>query len=188
MKKLLLLLSTTLSLMAGMNAGININNEDLELHGEYFQFATGSSQGMVHSIDASFMQSTDETKSNLYSGGFWISNFVSGYNLKLAVGFHVKSTSRLGDDFLAVPVGVTAEYVLPMQIVNRVYITGKAEYAPETLCFNEAKSYNEFRLQGAIEPLRDIRVYGGYRKINTNYRHYEESYNSSMYVGLNFQF
>lgn len=113
-----------------------------------------------------------------------------GNSENLLIGMGIKyEYSRIGDEnFSALPIGLEARYLLPVDIGVPMYVGGMFYYSPEVLTFNDAKNYIEYRANFDIELIERGHVLVGYRNIDLNFEHVDMNYNRSWYLGFKFQF
>lgn len=108
--------------------------------------------------------------------------------LKLGLGIKGEFTKIDGDGYTAVPLGVEAELKLPLNTPIGFYLGGAYYYAPSALCFKEGDSYTESRIGLEIEPMQNARFGVGYRKIDTDLKLRNVTYNDAWYFAMRLDF
>jgi len=197
LKKIILLLCTSLSLFALHTAELNINQKDLEvgLKFDVGQFNenvepqtmfvgmkmlipdTNNSSDSLHSIDPYF------------EGNFMIIRPVGDAGLSLGVGFKLNYTQVNNKSFMSLPIGLVASYELPFPDLIPMFIETSVYYAPQVLSFLDAKNYVEYRINYKMEMIKNVDLKIGYRNMNTNYLNQGNlNYNNSLYLGVMIDF
>lgn len=192
-KKLLITtLLCTLPVFAGHEQaafGLNINNEDLEIEGRV-SLAGKTSQLEYQNfyIDANFINGEDDTLTGL---GFYVENSPHGHsNLEFGVGLKsVFSTNdKLDKSFIAVPITVSGKARMYLGNLPKSALGVKIAYAPTPLTFSDGESYLEYRVEADMQIIDNIKIYAGYRNIDTDYEVADVNFNSGAYVGFKFLF
>jgi len=192
-KKLLITtLLCTLPVFAGHEQaafGLNINNEDLEIEGRV-SLAGKTSQLEYQNfyIDANFINGEDDILTGL---GFYVENSPHGHsNLEFGVGLKsVFSTNdKLDKSFIAVPITVSGKARMYLGNLPKSALGVKIAYAPTPLTFSDGESYLEYRVEADMQIIDNIKIYAGYRNIDTDYEVADVNFNSGAYVGFKFLF
>ncbi|WP_345992918.1 hypothetical protein [Sulfurimonas sp. HSL-1716] len=203
LKKLGLLSVSVAAAFAMHGVDININDKDLELGGrlDMGQFNDTVEPNTVFlgvrylkgNEDHSDFSSNDNA---YYEISFLMQKEVSNNGLSMGLGVKANYTkARINGsnrDFTSVPLGVEAEYKLPVKDVVPLYLDGALYYAPEVLCMNDAEKFFEYRVNFDAEVIQNGRITLGYRSLDTNYdvagSTVNKNYNHSVYLGFKFQF
>jgi len=92
-------------------------------------------------------------------------------------------------NMLAMPIGVTSDYVLPFEGFIPLHIGGQFYYAPEVLAFDDSTSYMEYQVNFDIELMERGLLTMGYRGIDTPLEGMSNAYyNRSYFFGFKFKF
>ena len=203
LRKFAILSMFTASAFAMHSALIDINNKDIEIGGalDMGQFVGTLAPDTVF-LGAKYLKGDqdhgDFVKNNnaFYELDFLTQKELANSGLRLGLGLKVNYTQAdildKTRNFASVPLGLEAEYKLPINFAVPLYLVGNIYYAPEVLCLNDAKSFLEYRTSFDIQVIDNGRITLGYRSINTNYDissvTYNESYNRFAYAGFKFRF
>ncbi len=203
LKKIGLLSSVAVMAFAFNSASLNINDKDIELSGrlDVGQFNYNVQPNTVF-IGARYLngnQSHSSFASNsngYYEVSFLMLKKVPNTALKLGLGVKLNYTqANLAGgtrDFTSLPLGINANYRLPVNFYVPWFLDGSVYYAPEVLSMSDANSFFAYRIHLDAEVIQNGYVQLGYRSINTNYKvnsvTYNENYNHSFYAGFRFQF
>jgi len=185
LKKITLLVASAVAAFAMNSAGININNNDLELNanldiGQFNQnVEPGTMFAGVRFLDVGNYDS-------LYELSFLMKREMGTSGLNVGLGVKANHTK----DYTTLPLGITFEYGLPAVTIVPMALRADAFYAPKVLSFESADKYFEYRLEYDAEVIKHGHVIVGYRHIRTDYNDGRDNftYNSSGYVGFNFEF
>ena len=196
LKKIPLLLVTSLSLFAMHTAELNINQKDLEvgLKFDIGQFNDNVEPetmfaGMKILIpDTSNSSDTLSSIDPYFEGNFMIIRPVGDAGLSLGVGFKLNYTQVDNKSFMSLPVGIEASYELPFPDLIPMFVEANVYYAPQVLSFLDAKDYVEYRINYNIEMIQNVRLNIGYRNMNTNYFSRRLNYNDSFNLGVRIGF
>lgn len=112
----------------------------------------------------------------------------SVYGLTLGLGIKGEMTKFDGHRYAAIPLGVEAQFQLPLDTAFPFYLGGELYYAPSVFCFEAGDEYTEGRIALSIEPIDNGRLFVGYRKIDTDTEHAHITYNDSVYFGMRLDF
>jgi len=165
-------LLTSSLLLAESGAGLNLNNDDLEIEGvlDSRDVAALQTSSTVFQADLNFMNATDNQK--LFGAGIGATNKFEGVEgVELTFGAKFVWADLTDDNFSALPLMAKVRYSLPPLMYNipQVAFEGKVLYAPDALSFGDSKRYREFRFSGDIEIIENVKLYAGYRNIHTGY-------------------
>lgn len=207
LKTILYLVVSSISLFAMHTVELNINNLDLEagVKLDVAQFSNNVEPDTtfigVSYINANEEYSKDKKGDRLTElGGFFNFNFLVKQeidNSSLSIGLGLKTIfSSIKDPdvgtFSAIPLGIEAEYILPLDSAIPIWFNTKVYYAPESLTFSKARSYLEYRIETNMEIIQRGTLYFGFRNIDTNYIideiGYDYEFNQSGYFGFKFVF
>ncbi|MDD5052448.1 MAG: YfaZ family outer membrane protein [Sulfuricurvum sp.] len=108
--------------------------------------------------------------------------------LNLGLGVKGEYTTFDGNSYAAIPLGIEAELLLPLNTPFPFYLGGAFYYAPSVLSFKDGDAYWENRIHLDMEPIDNGRIEVGYRKINTDLKNQNITYNSAWYFGLRLDF
>ncbi len=197
LKKITLLLATSLSLFALHTAELNINQKDLEV-GVKFDIGQFNDNvepqtmfaGMKMLIpDTSNSSDTLSSIDPYFEGNFMIIRPVGDAGLSLGVGFKLNYTQVDNKSFMSLPVGIEASYELPFPDLIPMFVEANVYYAPQVLSFLDAKDYVEYRINYNIEMIQNVRLNIGYRNMSTNYfnqgnLNYNDSFNLGVRIGF----
>jgi hypothetical protein len=190
LKKVTLMAACAASAFALNSAGVNINNEDLELNakldiGQFNDSVEPESMfvGVKYlDVDNSAAVNNDA----LYEVSFLMKKPMgeSGFN----VGLGIKANYT--KDYTTLPLGVEFGYVLPAVKLVPMSLHADIYYAPKVLSFNDAQRYFEYRVEYDAEVIEHGHIILGYRHIATDYDDVrgDFTYNASAYIGFNFEF
>ena len=191
-KILLTALLFTLPIFAGQEQasfGLNINSEDLEVEGRLsLAGKTSRLEYQKFFIDANFINTEDDTLTGV---GFYVENTPHGHsNVEFGIGLKsiFSKNDTLDKSFIAVPITVSAKARVYLQNLPKSALGVKIAYAPNPLTFSDGESYLEYRLEAEMQIIDNIKIYTGYRNINTNYKVKNITLNSGAYVGFKFLF
>lgn len=203
LKKVGLLSCVAAAAFAFNSANININDKDIGIGGrlDVGQFNYNVQPNTIF-IGARYLhgdQSHSSFGSNdngYYEASFLMLKRVPNTALKLGLGVKLNYTqAKLAGgtrDFTSIPLGINADYRLPVRFYFPLYLKGSVYYAPEVLCMSDANSFFAYRIHLDAEVIQNGFIQVGYRSIYTNYKvnsvTYNENYNHSFYAGLRFQF
>jgi len=191
-KILITTLLCTLPAFAGheqASFGLNINNEDLEVEGR-MSLASRTSRLEYRNffLDANFINGKDDTLTGV---GFYVENSPHGYsNLEFGVGLRTVFSKNdvLDKSFIAVPITVSGKARMYLGNLPKSALGIKIAYAPTPLTFSDGESYLEYRLEADMQIIDNIKIYAGYRSIDTDYKVADVNFNSGAYVGFKFIF
>jgi len=185
LKKLILttLLASGL-LHAETSIGVNINDEDVEVLGEFnFNTLADYSSGTTYILNTSYLHTDGD---DIATVGFSGQNTLQGVEgLTLAFGANL----IFADDFMALPLMAKAIYALPLNdSIPTTSLATSFAYAPSVLTFIDGETYSEFRIEADMEVISNIHIFTGYRNIDTDYEAGDYNFNSSFYGGMKLSF
>lgn len=190
LKKITLLAASAAAAFAMNSAGININNEDLELNAnlDIGQFNENVEPETMF-VGVRFLDADNSNTINddaLYEVSFLMKREMGESGLNIGLGVKANYTK----DYTTLPLGITFEYGLPAVKVIPMALRADVFYAPKVLSFSDAEKYFEYRLEYDAEVIEHGHVIVGYRHIRTDYDdgRGDFTYNASAYVGFNFEF
>jgi hypothetical protein len=197
-----MIISTIISsgvLLAQSSAGININEDDLEIEGvlDSRNLAALQTSSTIFQADVNFINiDSADQEATLLGAGIGATNKlegVEGVELTFGAKFIWTSTKEnfIDDSYTYLPLMAKIRYVFPPLMFNipPISLEGKLLYAPGALAFGDSDKYSEFRAAADIEMIENVKVYGGYRNIvagfegNTDY-----TFNNGWFAGLKFTY
>ena len=203
LKKLSLISVVTASAFAMHGVDININDKDLEFGAnlDMGQFVQTVEPNTVF-VGARYLKGNEaHSDFNSNDNAYYEANFLmqkpinnSGLTLGLGVKLNHTQCDIAGKtlNFTSVPLGVEADYKLPVNSPVPLHLGGQLYYAPEVLSMNDAKSFLESRINFDIEVIPNGKITLGYRSLDTNYDYsgttLNKNYNRSAYAGFKFNF
>jgi hypothetical protein len=196
LKPLLVALLLTTSAMALHEAEININEKDLEVQllldiAQFNETMTPDATFIGATYINSNQSHNDYGKdAELYEIDFLLRNYVPSISgLLFGIGMKLDYTNSYpGQQFLALPLGVEAAYLLPDSPLP-LYLSGALYYAPEVLSFQDAQNFFEYVISLDMEIISNGFITAGYRNIDTKYKTYgNQTLNASWFVGLRVDF
>lgn len=117
-----------------------------------------------------FLSTQDGKGGSLYNlHGFVMNDLPNVEGARFGAGMKLVSTSRNGENFLAIPVGAIVEYHIPNKNELPITIIGSIFYAPGSLSFADSRTYYEGRIGMAYDMLENMRAFFEYRTVHTNY-------------------
>lgn len=171
-------------LQAQSSIGININDEDLEILAALDLNAfVDYSDSTVYLVDGYYLHTDGD---DLFALGLSGENTFQGVE-GLVLGFGARFV--FADDFTALPLFGKVIYTLPLiDSIPTTSLGATFAYAPSVLTFSDGESYSEFRVEADMEVIQNIHLFVGYRNIDTEYEHYDKSFNDSFYAGMKLSF
>ena len=195
LKKALLLTASSLCAFAMHSAEININNKDIEgaVRLDMAEYNDALEPNNVF-VGARYMRVDGAHgdfagKEDLLELSYLMSRELE-HTPGLTVGLGVKADYIVdtGAKYFAMPVGIEAMYRLPLGFELPVRVGGSLYHAPEVLSFEDGQNYTAFRIQAEAELFRNAFATLGYRKIDTDFKSADATYNDAFYAGLKFGF
>lgn len=194
LKKLLLCALMSTGAFAAHQIEANVNDKDVEGQIRLDMGRMGNAMDNTY-IGARFLNGdnnnsqTITTIDPLMEVSFMVMRPVRGVQgLKLGLGIKAEYTKLDGYTYAAVPLGAEAELQLPLNTPFPFYLGGALYYAPSVLSFKDGDSYMETRIHLDAEPINNGRIEVGYRKIDTDLKNRNVTYNDSWYFGLRLDF
>lgn len=201
LKKLITTLALTGSLFAMHEAELNLNNHDLnaKLDLDMGQFNGAVDPDAVF-IGARYLHGSHQNNErhyekdhDLFDAHFYVKQRLSGYRaLSLGLGTKLVYTHIEKNDFYALPIGVLAEYDLPIGLPVPFILGGSFYYAPEVLSWEDAKNYTEYDLHLDIRIIDRAAITAGYRRVDTDFdvdgHDVNFNFNESWFAGVKFRF
>ncbi|MBW6489250.1 hypothetical protein [Sulfurimonas sp.] len=188
-KKICLTALSAVSVFAMHSAEVNINNSDLELSAklDMGQFNDSVEPNTIF-LGAKYLNA-DERHSDVISiDDYQEINFLMQKNVnsdfRLGLGVKLNHT----EEFISIPLGLEAVYKLSVTSSVPFYIGASIYAAPETLSFDKADSFLEYRFTLEAEAIENGFITLGYRHMDTNYKIRDVEHNDSLYFGLKFLF
>lgn len=198
LKKIVTMLALTGSLLAMHEAELNLNNFDVEgkLDLDMGQFNDAVDPDTVffgaRYLHGSHRHSDDPSKDHdLVDAHFFVQQRIAGNGaLTLGLGAKVVYTTVSGYTFSALPLGVHADYALPLGLPIPFIVGASLYYAPEVLSWSDAKDYMEFEGHLDIRVIDRAAITAGYRKIDTNFDVVggDMKFNDAWFAGVKFRF
>ncbi|MCK5855716.1 MAG: hypothetical protein KAG56_10880 [Sulfurovaceae bacterium] len=197
---LLSMMSVTI-LFAETGAGININENDVEmeaiLDSRNLAFMQNTSTILQADVNILNIDNDARGKSRLVGAGLGATNKLEGVKgVELTFGAKlIWSDVDFDEDdtFLSLPLMAKVRYTFPPLMFNipPVSVEGKVLYAPGALSFGDADTYSELRLAADIEMIENVKIYVGYRNIHTEYiskKFGDVTFNTGFYGGLRYTY
>ncbi len=197
LKKVTLLLATSLSLFALHTVELNINQKDLGLGFglDIGQFNDNVEPNTTFVGMKMFFPDTGNPSSSLgskdpyFEGNFLIMRPIGDAGLSLGIGFKLNYTQEKDVTFMSLPIGLETSYELPFPEFVPMFLDANIYYAVEVLSFLDAQNYVEYGVSYNVEMIDKVILKVGYRNINTNYFEIGEStYNVSFNAGVEISF
>ena len=199
LKKLSLITAASISAFAMNSAELNINDKDLEAK---FSLDLGQVNKNVEpnttfvsfrALKASNDHSSDNNVEikNFYETNFLMIREVKNSGIKAGIGVKLNYTANSNNDtFISIPLGLEVRYTMPTEIP--VTLGANIYYSPESLSFEKANSFTEYRFYANVELIENASILAGYRNIDTEYdvnnNKTSINLNNSVYFGFKFKF
>ena len=171
-KTILGLAITASSLLASSNAQLNINNNTLELIGEYnlnntYNLSSDANYNFVVSYLGSEKTaiSTRSTDRQVSAGFKMMNPYINDFGFSFGLGIDLVWVNNSSKSFFAVPLSVHGKYELNEQ----VSFDGFVKYSPSVLSFADAKKYTHANIKANYKIIDNGYVYLGTRMIKTTY-------------------
>ena len=194
LKKIGLILISTVSLFALHTAELNLNDVDLEIGakfdiGQFNESVEPNTMffgGKFFTPDKKHSSSSITSLNPYFEANFLIIREFGASGMSLGFGGKFNYTQLNNEDFYSIPLGVEFGYVIPAPDLIPMSLHGSVYYAPQVLSFSKAKNYLEYRINYDIEVIKNVSVTLGYRNMNTEYTNSLGSlnYNDSWYFGF----
>ena len=168
MKKIIIsILLVTSVIFAKNNAEININNNTLELSGEYY--LDNNSYIMLSFLNTQDKKNRIENERNdqqLISAGFKILNsYIHNDNIKFGLGMKSIWVKNYKDDFTTIPLSFYLKYL----ITENIELDFNFNYGTNVLTFFDGKKYQETMIKANYKIIDKSYIYLGGRYIETKY-------------------
>lgn len=194
LKKILVTLLLATSAFAAHQIGVNVNDKEVGGEVRLDMGRMGNAMSNAY-IGARFLNGDNNNSKTiadpdpLMEASFLVMQPVRGVpGLKFGVGMKAEYTKIDGNGYMALPLGIEAELQLPLNTPFPFYLNGAFYYAPSVLCFKEGDGYMETRIGLDMEPIENARIGVGYRKIDTDLKTRNVTYNDAWYFGLRLDF
>ena len=186
-------------LLAQSSAGININEDDLEIEGvlDSRNLAALQTSSTIFQADVNFINIDSKAQeATLLGAGIGATNKlegIEGVELTFGAKFIWASTKEddVDDSYTYLPLMAKVRYVFPPLMFNipPISMEGKVLYAPGALAFGDSDKYSEFRANIDIEMIQNVKVYAGYRNIVAGFTgDTDYSFNNGWFGGLKFTY
>jgi len=191
MKKILLssIVASTI-LFASNSAQININNDTLEVRGEFYlnnTYNVNNSSNYYFTAGYLGTESTKDTASQrLISAGLKVLNpYTDDNGISLGLGIKSVYTNQNDKMFIAIPLAAYGKF----EVNDLIYFDLEVAYAPRVLAFSDSEGYTDTRVKVNYKVLEDGYVYIGARDITTKYENSTAiSYDTSAFIGYEVRF
>ena len=182
----------SVSLFALHTGEINLNDKDLEIGArlDMGQFIDNVEPDTTF-VGGKFLNASEDNSGNKNVNldpyaevNFLMMRAIGDKGVKLGMGVKLNYTK----DYSTMPIGVEFDYKMPFSNLIPMYLNGSVYYAPQVLSFIQAKHYLEYRIGYDFELIENGKITVGYRAMDTDYKNYNFSYNSSIYFGFKISF
>ncbi|MCF6201574.1 MAG: YfaZ family protein [Hydrogenimonas sp.] len=186
-KYLLTAFAAALPLMAQNSAELNLNSDDIEIAGrletgQNFAYDGRSSRNYLH---ARYLYSGESRTGNKHLGEVgYLATGTVGTLTRLRFGIGLMAS--FSDNYVAVPIGLTVKYHVP--VAWPVSLNASLYAAPDPLVFADGDGYSAYRIGIESQVIPNASIYGGYRNIDLKYENGREDFNDGWYVGVRFYF
>lgn len=194
LKKLLLSVLVSTAAFAAHQIEANVNDKEVEGQIRLDMGRMGTAMEGTY-VGARFLNGDNNNSHTiarpdpLMEVSFLVMRPVRGVpGLKFGLGVKGEYTKFDGHSYAAIPLGAEAELRLPLNTPFPFYLGGALYYAPSVLSFKDGDSYMETRIHLDAEPIDNGRVEVGYRKIDTDIKNQNVTYNDAWYFGLRLDF
>lgn len=194
LKKLLLLALIGSGAFAAHQIEANVNDKEVEgqIRLDMGRMGNAMSNTYIGARVLNGDNNNSQTINNpdpLMEVSFMVMRPVQGVpGLKLGLGIKGEYTEIDGRRYAAIPLGAEAEMRLPINSPFPIYLGGALYYAPSALSFKEGDGYLETRIHLDVEPIDSGRFEVGYRKIDTDLKNTDVTYNDAWYFGMRLDF
>ncbi|WP_456323362.1 YfaZ family outer membrane protein [Hydrogenimonas sp.] len=180
-------LLAALPLMAQNSAEIDLNSDDIEIAGKYelgqsFDYDGRSSRNYLHAAYLYSGESHTRGK-NLVEFGYLATGTLGDFT-RLRFGIGIKAA--LAEDYVAIPLGLTVHYRVPVEWP--VSLSGEVYAAPDPLVFSDGEGYGGYRFGVESKLIPNATIYAGYRNIDLKYKDDSKNFNDGWYAGVRFHF
>ncbi len=194
-KKIILSACISSSAFAAHQAQINVNSHDVEGQIRIDMAKMGNTTLNGAFLGGRILNGDEQNSDRIGSTNplaelsFMVQRPVDGVEgLSLGLGIKGEYTRFDGQSYAAIPLGLEADMKLPLTTPFPFYVGGALYYAPSVLSFNDAENYLETRVHLDAEPIHNGRIEVGYRKIDTDVKNRNVTYNDAWYFGLRLDF
>jgi len=194
LKKIILMALISSGAYAAHQIEANVNDKEVEGQIRLDMGRMGNAMSNTY-IGARFLNGDNNNSQTindpdpLMEVSFMVMRPVQGVpGLKLGLGIKGEYTEIDGRRYAAIPLGAEVELELPINTPFPVYLGGALYYAPSALSFKEGDGYLETRIHLDVEPIDNGRLEVGYRKIDTDLKSSDVTYNDSWYFGMRLDF
>ena len=167
-KKILagMLLSSSL-LMASNSVELNVNNDTLEVLGEYnLNEVYNLSNDANYNFTLSYINSQKSDSNKIVSAGLKILNpYINDIGLSVGFGAKLLWADNYTESFMAVPLNIFVKY----EFNENINFNGNFSYSPSILSFSSADKYQEFQIKANYKVIDNGLIYIGKRDIKTDY-------------------
>ena len=168
---------------------LNINEENLQVGYESEPLGSVITSNKLFRYDGSYLNG--EEIHVLTASLKNVNNIERIKGSELGIGIEGVYLNYFDEDFLFLPLTVSFKYSFPALMYNipPVSTDTKLSYAPKALSFNEnSENYFSTSIEGNIEPIRDVKIYIGYRNVNSKNLMNKDSILNEAYAGLKMNF
>ena len=194
LKKIVLIALISSGAYAAHQVEVNLNDKEVEGQIRLDMGRMGNAMSNTY-IGARFLNGDNNNSQTisdpdpLMEVSFMVMRPVQGVpGLRLGLGIKGEYTEIDGRRYAAIPLGMEAELQLPINAPFPVYLGGALYYAPSVLSFKEGDGYMETRIHLDVEPIDNGRLEVGYRKIDTDLKSADVTYNDAWYFGMRLDF
>jgi len=194
LKKIILMALISSGAYAAHQIEANVNDKEVEGQIRLDMGRMGNAMSNTY-IGARFLNGDNNNSQTindpdpLMEVSFMVMRPIQGVpGLKLGLGIKGEYTGIDGRRYAAIPLGAEVELRLPINAPFPVYLGGALYYAPSALSFKEGDGYLETRIHLDVEPIDSGRFEVGYRKIDTDLKNTNITYNDSWYFGMRLDF
>lgn len=186
-KAIIITLLSSTGLIAESSLGINVNQKDVEIEAglDSQRLKALETSSTVYNADVNFIRADTEKLLGIGVGATNKLESVEGVEMTFGTKFIWAEVGR--DDFTALPLMAKIRYTFPpLQFgIPPVSLEASGLYAPGALSFGDSESYIEYRFAADMEVINNVKVYGGYRNIHTEYKGYKNDlFDTGYYGGL----
>ena len=198
LKKIIILLSLTISAFALHQAELNINQKDLEVSagldiGQFNQNVEPNTMfigGRFLNADSDHTDDIASDLNSLFELDFLVKRKLAGTGFSVGMGLKLNYVKFANSTFSSLPLGLEVGYQIPLLKALPMSIGGSLYYAPEVLSFADSIAYFEYRVHYDIELIENAGLRLGYRNINMKAEGSSKqfNYNDSFYLGFQLKF
>jgi len=194
MKKFLLSLVTSSTLLFANTAQININNDTLEVEAnlylnDSYHLNTNSNCYFVTSYLHTDAYKSTPSQSLTTIGIKFINPYTDDNGFSVGIGMNSVYATYDNKSFLATPLSLYGPY----ELNEMVFFDAKVGYAPRVLSYMDAQDYQDGYIKANYKVLDDGYIYVGLRDIKTTYKitsniDKEIKYDDSVFFGFRVRF